>query len=111
MMCLAHVNDNHFMVIYLKDNCQIPSIIVLWRQHRRQDAEKWDERYFGRMIVFNELSWVVGYEVIEDDNFRLVENLDHEEKVAADKKVGHEVKIEKDEIINLDDFCMDIRAN
>jgi len=78
---------------YLKDGCPIPSIFVLWKQHRRQDTEKWDERYFGRMIVFNELSWVVGYEVIWNDDLHLVENLDHEEKVAADKKVGVEVKM------------------
>ena len=78
---------------YLKDGCPIPSIFVLWKQHRRQDTEKWDERYFGRMIVFNELSWVVGYEVIWNDDLHLVENLDHEEKIAADKKVGVEVKM------------------
>lgn len=37
-----------------------------------------------------------------------VENLDPEEKVIADKKVGDRVKIEKDESFNLDDCSIDI---
>jgi hypothetical protein len=40
IMCMAHVNDNHFMMIYLKDGCPIPPTSALWRQHYRDDAKK-----------------------------------------------------------------------
>jgi len=29
MMCLTHVNDNHFTIVYLKDGCPISVIYVL----------------------------------------------------------------------------------
>jgi len=51
-------------MVYLKDGCPIPPISMLWRQHCRKDAKKWDERYVGRMIAYNELSQAAGYEVI-----------------------------------------------
>jgi hypothetical protein len=37
-----------------------------------------------------------------------VENLDPQEKVVGDKKVGDEVEIEKDEILNLDECSIDL---
>jgi len=46
------------------------------------------------MITYNELSREAAYAVVGDDNFYLFENLDPEEKVDVDKKVGYEVKIE-----------------
>jgi len=56
------------------------------------------------MIAYNELCRTAGYEVIGDDDFYLVGNLDLEDKVAAHKKVRDGVKIEKDKSINLDDI-------
>jgi len=39
LMCLAYVNDNHFMALDLKDDCSIPPTCNLWRQHHREDAQ------------------------------------------------------------------------
>ena len=39
MMCMTHVNDNHFMIIYLKVSCPIPPTFALWRQHCRDDTK------------------------------------------------------------------------
>ena len=38
-MCLAYVNDNHFMALDLKDDCPIPPTCNLWRQDHREDAQ------------------------------------------------------------------------
>jgi len=38
-MCMTHVNDNHIMIIYLKDCCPIPRTCPLWRQHARDDVK------------------------------------------------------------------------
>lgn len=42
----------------------------------QEDAKSCDERYVGKMIFYNELSWTTDYEVIEDHDLYLVENLD-----------------------------------
>jgi len=65
--------------------------------NRQQDAEKWDERYVGRVIAFNELSRTTCYEVVGDDDLFLVESFYLEGKIATNKKVEHEAKFEKDE--------------
>jgi hypothetical protein len=31
-ICLTHVNDNHFMMVYLKDGCSIPLTFVLYME-------------------------------------------------------------------------------
>jgi len=60
----------------------------------------------------NALCRVAGYEVVGDDqDLYIVENLDSEEKVVADKKVGDEVKIESDENFNLDDCSVYLRVD
>jgi hypothetical protein len=43
------------------------------------------------------------YEVIGDDDLYLVNKIDLKEKIVANKKVGDEVKIEKEENLKLDD--------
>jgi hypothetical protein len=111
MMCLGYVNDNHFMMIYLKDCCQIPSTSLLWKQQIREDVKSWDEIYIKRMIACNELCCAACYEVIGDDDLYLVENLDPEENVDDDKNVEDGVKIEKDESLELDDCSIDLRAD
>jgi len=90
------------MIVYLKDDCPIPPTSVIWRQHRRQNVEKWDKKYVGMMITFNELSRATSYEVVGDDDLHIAENLDPEETIAIDKKVRHGVKFEIDESLNLD---------
>ena len=60
------------------------------------------------MIVYNELSQTADYKVIGGDDWYLVEDLDPEEKVIVDKKVGDGVKIGKDESPGLDDYSIDI---
>jgi len=64
LMCLAYVNDNHFMALNLKDDCPIPPTCPLWRRHHREDAQNWLDRYVSRMADYNELSRAAGQEVI-----------------------------------------------
>ena len=54
-MYMAHVNENHIMVIHLKDGCPTPPICLLWIQHARDDALSWLDRYISRMADYNEL--------------------------------------------------------
>lgn len=103
--------DYNFMIVYMNDDFPIPPTFMLWRLHCREDAKNWGERYVGRMIAYNELSRTSGYEVVEDDGLYFVKNLDPEEKVDADKKVGDGVKIEKDENLGLDDCSIDLGAD
>ena len=60
LMCLAYVNDNHFMTLDLKDDCPSPPTCNLWRQHHREDADSWPNRYANRMVDYNELSRAAG---------------------------------------------------
>lgn len=55
LMCMAHDNDNHFIIIHLNDDCHIPLACPLWRQHARDDALSWPDRYVSRMADYNEL--------------------------------------------------------
>jgi len=55
LMCMAHVNDNHFMIIHLKDGCPIPPTCPVWRQHARDDALSFPARYVSRMTDYNEI--------------------------------------------------------
>lgn len=96
LICLAYVNDNHFMALKLKDGCPIPPTSALWRQYHREDADTWPDRYVSRMADYNELSRAAGVEVIEDDEeLYVVENLDPDERVGAGPAPG--VKVEVDD--------------
>jgi len=111
LMCMTHDNDNHFMIIQLKDGCPIPPIFPLWRQHARDDSLSWPNRYVNRMADYNELCRVTGFEVIGDDqDLYIIENLDPEEKVVVGKKVEDGVKLEKKDSFNLDDIDIDLGA-
>jgi len=112
LMCMAHVNDNHFMIIYLKNGCHIPHTCPLWRQHCRDDAKSWLGRYISRIADYNELCRAASYNVIGDDeDLYIMENLDQEEKVVAEKKVEDGVKIEKEDSFNLDDVGINLGVN
>lgn len=96
LMCLAYVNDNHFMALDLKDDCLIPPTWPLWRQHHREDAQSWPDRYASRMTDYNELSWAAGQEVIGDDEeLYVIENFDPDERVGLGPGPG--VKVEVDD--------------
>lgn len=56
LMCLAYVNDNHFMALDLKDGCLIPPTCNLWRRHHQDDADNWPDRYVSRMVDYNGLN-------------------------------------------------------
>jgi hypothetical protein len=112
LMCMAHVNDNHFMIKYLRNGCHIPPTCPLWRQHCRDDAKSCPGRYISRIADYNELCRAAGYNVIEDDeDLYIIENLDLEEKVVAEKKVEDDVKIEKEDNFNLDDVDINLGVN
>jgi len=101
LMCLAYVNDNHFMALDLKDDCLIPHTCNLWRQHHREDADSWPDRYDSRMVDYNELSRAAGQEVVEDDEeLYIIENFDPDERVGP----GPGVKVE------VDDSSIDLSA-
>ena len=94
LMCLAYVNDNHFMTLNLKDDCPIPPTCNLWRQHHREDAQIWPDRYVSRMVDYNELSRETGQEVVKDDEeLYIIGNLDPDERVGP----GPDVKVEVDD--------------
>jgi hypothetical protein len=68
LMCMAHVNDKHFLIIKLKNGSPIPSTCPLWRQHARDNALSCPDRYVSRMADYNELCRAAGFEVIGDDH-------------------------------------------
>jgi len=106
---MAHVNDNHFMIIHLKNGCPIPPTCPLWRQHARDDALSWPGRYVSRMADYNELCRATGFEVIGDDeDLYIIEDLDLEENVVPGKKAKDGVKLEKEDSFNLDDIDIDL---
>jgi len=95
-MCLAYVNDNHFMALYLKDDCPIPPTSALWRRYHREDVDNWPDRYASWMADYNELSRAAGLEVIKDDEeLYIIENLDLDERVGPGPGPG--VKVEVDD--------------
>jgi len=101
LMCPAYVNDNHFMALDLNDDCPIPPTCNLWRQHHREDADNWPDRYASRMVDYNELSRAAGQEVVEDDEeLYIIENFDLDERVGP----GPGVKVE------VDDSLIDLSA-
>jgi len=111
LMCMAHVNENHFMIIHLKNGCPIPPTCSLWRQHARDDALSCPDRYVSRMADYNELCRATDFEVIGDDqDLYIIENLDLDEKVVAGKKTEDGVKFEKEDRFNLDDIDIDLGA-
>jgi len=94
LMCLAYVNDDHFMALDLKNDCPIPPTFALWRRYHPEDADSWPDRYASRMTNYNELSRAAGVEVIEDDEeLYIIENLDHDERVGP----GPGVKVKVDD--------------
>jgi len=96
LMCLAYVNDNHFMALDLKDDCPIPPTSALWRRYHREDADTWPDRYASRMADYNEISRAAGVAVIEDDEeLYIIENLDPDERVGPGS--GPDVKVEVDD--------------
>jgi len=101
MMCLGYGNDNHFMIIYLKDCCQIPPTSLLWKQHCREDAKSWDERCVQRMIAYNELCRAVGYEAIGDDDLYFVENLDMKRILMLTRILEMESRLKRMKALNL----------
>ena len=93
-MCLAYVNDNHFMTLDLKDDCPIPHTSALWRRYHREDADTWHNRYVSRMADYNELGRAACVKVIEDDEqLYIIENLDPDERFGS----GPGVKVEVDD--------------
>jgi len=106
LMCMTH-----FMIIHLKDDCPIPPSCQLWRQHARDDALSWPDRYVSRMADYIELCGAAGVEVIGgDQDLYIIENLDPKEKVVAGKKVEDSVKLEKEDNFNLDDIDINLGA-
>ena len=99
VMCLAYVNDNHFMAVDLKDVCLIPPTCPLWRRHTREDAQNWPDRYVSQMANYNEVSRAAGEEMIGDEEeLYIIENLDPEERIGP----GPSVKVEVgDSLIDL----------
>jgi len=68
----------------------IPPTSVLWKRRRRDDAAPWEPRNIHKIVSYNELSRVVGNEMIGDDDVMIVENLEKNKKVVDDKKVVDE---------------------
>jgi len=113
IMCLAHVNSNHFMLInfflfvfslYLilslfmcnnhnfyyryiwRTDVKIHPTYILWNHSRRDDARTWEPRDTHRIVSYNELTHVTDNEIIGHGDFRIVEILekDEDDKMVVD---------------------------
>jgi hypothetical protein len=95
LMCLAYVNDNHFMTLDLKDDCLIPPTCSLWKRHHREDAQTRPDRYVSQMADYNERSRAASQEVIGDDKeLYIIENLDPDERVGPGPGPGMKVEVD-----------------
>lgn len=52
-------------------------------------------------MIYNELSWAVDNEIIGYDDLFIVENIEPQEQVADDKKVGDTFEIKDEKTFNL----------
>ncbi|AES82174.2 hypothetical protein MTR_7g109380 [Medicago truncatula] len=109
---LLSTKKGQFVTFFLYgDDCPIPPTWPLWRQHARDDAKSWLDRYISRMTDYNELFRAKGVEVIGDNqDLYIIKNLDQEYKVVAGKKVEDGVKIEKEDNFNPEDMDIDFGA-
>lgn len=55
VICIASVNDNHFLQVFLKPESPIPSIASLWSKHCHKDAYEWMTSYVRRIQDFHSL--------------------------------------------------------
>ena len=89
LICLAFVNNNHFMKVFLKDGSPIPPTSVLWARHCREDARTWDARYVEMMVAYNVLCRAAGHEVIGDDaDLYVVENIVESQSKNQSQSIG-----------------------
>jgi len=95
MMCLAHVNDNHFIMVYLTDDYLIPPTSILYGQHYQDDAKSWDYRYVHMMIAYKELSRATGNEIVGDNDVAMLKTLITERRLLVIRKLEMESRLKK----------------
>ncbi|XP_028220316.1 uncharacterized protein LOC114401947 [Glycine soja] len=49
IICIGHVYDNHFVEVYLKERCPLPSVALLWSSNCHPQAKSWPNPYISRM--------------------------------------------------------------
>ncbi|KAH1189849.1 hypothetical protein GmHk_20G057540 [Glycine max] len=49
IICIGHVYDNHFVEVYLKEHCPLPSVALLWSSNCHPQAKSWPNPYICRM--------------------------------------------------------------
>ncbi|MCH79777.1 FAR1-related protein [Trifolium medium] len=65
LMCLGWVNENHFMVVYLKPSSPIPSVSPMWDKYCSDNASTWPDKFVDRMTAYNNLKRSHGGIVVE----------------------------------------------
>ncbi|XP_058742077.1 uncharacterized protein LOC131614522 [Vicia villosa] len=57
IMCIGWLSKSlHFVEIYLKLRCTIPSTSLEWMSHSTKEAETWSDQFLERMEEFTKLS-------------------------------------------------------
>ena len=54
-MCVGYLRSRHFVQVYLKSGCPIPSTSVEWMEHHEKEAESWPNHFLERMTEFTHL--------------------------------------------------------
>ena len=54
IMCLGLIPD-HFVLIFLKDGCPLPTSSTEWNNHKKEDAVTWEDEYLDQHELFRKL--------------------------------------------------------
>jgi len=53
-MCLDLI-PGHFLHVYMKEVCLIPPSCTKWKNHKIDEAKKWEFAFFDRQALFKDL--------------------------------------------------------
>jgi len=54
IMCLGLIPD-HFVLIFLKDGCPLPTSSTEWNNHKNEEALTWEDEYLDKQDRFRDL--------------------------------------------------------
>ncbi|KAH1189863.1 hypothetical protein GmHk_20G057546 [Glycine max] len=55
VICIVHVCDNHFVQVFLRDDCPLLPMALLWSIHCHYQAKQWSTSYISRMQLYTNL--------------------------------------------------------
>ncbi|KAD5960357.1 hypothetical protein E3N88_11829 [Mikania micrantha] len=56
MITIAHVYDNHYVMVELEREYPMPSILAYWVRHRASSAVGWQTIYENRLKLYKQLN-------------------------------------------------------